>query len=462
MQPRVAGRIIYPIHERFLRRPTFPYLADLERSQWLSRAEVEALQARKLEALLRLARDHCPWYAERIQEAGVDVGPDVSLTLDDLRKLPLMTKTDASANRDRLAWKGVPGGAYEYNTGGSSGEPLIFYFGRWRQASDAAGRMRARRWWGVEPGEREVYLWGAPVELNNTDRVKTLRDRLFNQLVLNAFEMSPMKMDDYLRRIRAFRPRCVYGYASSIALLAAHARSRDEHLHLPELKVVCVTGEPLYPHQRAIIEDAFGVPVANEFGSRDIGFTAHESPEGQMLLMSESIVLEVLDDRGEPAAPGEVGEAVMTGLCSQAQPFVRYRTGDMVRASDDVCAAGRGLHVLGDIFGRTTDFVVRADGTIMHALAVIYVLRAVEGVREFKFLQHAVDDVEVLLIPSALWSEISHRAVIQGLQQRLGDGVRIRLRLVDEIEAEASGKYRYVVSRVPLPDSLNDVQQGLH
>ncbi len=119
-----------------------------------------------------------------------------------------------------------PVAPFQYNTGGSSGQPLIFYFGRRRQASDAAGRMRARRWWGVEPGDPEVYLWGAPVELNKTDRIKTLRDRLLNQLVLNAFEMSPAHMDEYLDAIQAFRPRCIYGYASSVALLAAHAQER--------------------------------------------------------------------------------------------------------------------------------------------------------------------------------------------------------------------------------------------
>ena len=71
-----------------------------------------------------------------------------------------MTRQDARANIDRLRWAGVPGGAARYNTGGSSGEPLIFYVGRWRQASDAAGRIRARRWWGVDVGDREAYLWG--------------------------------------------------------------------------------------------------------------------------------------------------------------------------------------------------------------------------------------------------------------------------------------------------------------
>jgi hypothetical protein len=76
----------------------------------------------------------------------------------------------------------------------------------------------------VEVGDREVYLWGAPVELDKTDRIKTLRDRLLNQLVLNAFEMSPRNMDEYIAAIRAYRPKCVYGYASSVRCLLRSTR----------------------------------------------------------------------------------------------------------------------------------------------------------------------------------------------------------------------------------------------
>ena len=223
----VSRRVVYPLHERLMHRPTFGYLETLERSQWLSRAEIEQLQMRKLADLLRTAVRHSPWHAERIRAAGLDVTDErVELTIDDLRRLPTMTKADARANVDRIHWPGVPGGSFRYNTGGSSGEPLQFYYGRQRQASDAAGRIRARRWWGVDVGDREVYLWGAPVELANTDRVKTLRDRMLNQLVLNAFEMSPSRIDQYLDAIQAFRPKCVYGYASSVALMAARARER--------------------------------------------------------------------------------------------------------------------------------------------------------------------------------------------------------------------------------------------
>lgn len=452
IRPSLARHLIYPLHERLMKRPTFPYLAELERSQWLSRPGMQELQEEKLTGLLKSAYEHCPWHQERMNAAAID--PDGPVSLEDLRRLPTMDKQDALVHGDQMVWHGVPGGAFKYNTGGSSGQPLIFYYGRRRQASDAAGRMRARRWWEVEPGDREVYLWGAPVELNKTDRIKTLRDRLINQLVLNAFEMSPAAMNEYVQAIQTFQPYCIYGYASSLALLAAHILDRKTGLQLPELKVVCTTGEPLFDYQRKLISTAFGSPVANEFGSRDIGFTAHETPAGQMLLMSESIILEVLDEQGQPVLPGETGEAVMTALESFAQPFIRYRTGDIVRVANEPCRAGRGLDVLAEVVGRSTDFVVRADGTIMHALAVIYVLRAVTGVGEFKIVQHTLHEFEVLVVPNDSWQESGREEIETGLHKRLGEDIHINMRLVESIPAEASGKHRYVVSHVSLSDGL--------
>lgn len=459
MSPWIARHVVYPLQELACRRPTFPYLAALERSQWLPRAELEALQRQKLNRLLQVALAHSPWHAERIEQTGIaDEVRAGHCGLTELARLPTMDKHDARTHRERIAWEGVPGGAFRYNTGGSSGEPLVFYFGRERQASDAAGRMRARRWWGVEPGEREAYLWGAPVELNKTDRIKTLRDRLINQLVLNAFAMTPSRMDAYLAALAGWRPVCLYGYASSVALLAVHAQARGRQVRLPHLRVVCTTGEPLYPHQRELIERVFGVPVANEFGSRDIGFTAHEAPGGVLLLLSESHVLEVIDADGNQCAPGVPGEAVITGLTSAAQAFIRYRTGDVVTLSTRTDPGGRGLHVLESVTGRQTDFVVAADGTIMHALAMIYVLRAVDGVERFKCIQHTPRHMQVLVVPGAYWTAASAAEITRGLRARLGEEVDVALDLVDDIAPEASGKHRYVVSHVRLADQMNQAQ----
>lgn len=445
MIPFISRQLIYPLQEKLLNRPTFPYLAELEKTQWYSRNELEALQLQKLQALLKSAKEHSAWHAKRIENSGINIE---DLSFDEFKKMPVMTRADAQQHGNEMAWPGVPGGSFRYTTGGSSGQPLIFHFGRSRQASDAAGRIRARRWWGVNVGEPEVYLWGAPVELNKTDRIKTIRDRLLNQLLLNAFEMSPEKMSDYLKAIQKFNPKCIYGYASSVALLARYAQQNGKHISLPDLKVVCTTGEPLYPEQRQVISEFFKVPVANEFGSRDAGFIAHANSHQQMLLLSESNILEVLDPDGNPVKPGELGEAVMTGLCSEAQPFIRYRTGDMVKLSPDSDKDGRGLHVIEEIVGRNTDFLVHEDGSIVHALAAIYVLRETAGVERFKIIQQAINEFEILIVTNSFWNSDSLKIIEEKFRLRFGQGCKTYIQIVNNIPPEASGKTRQVVSKV--------------
>lgn len=458
MLPVLARRVFYPLHERLCGRRTFPLYRELIRSQWLSPGDLRALQTLRLNALLAHALEHSPWHARRLREAGLEAAVRArSCTLEDLARLPPMTREDAQRHREEIVWREIPGGAQRYNTGGSSGEPLIFYFGRDRQAADAAARLRAREWWGIAPGDKEAYLWGAPVELSRQDRAKRWRDALVNHRIFNAFDMSAATMDAYLEALSRWRPASLYGYASSVALLAAHveARRKSSAPALPSLRVVCTTGEPLYPHQRALIEAAFGVPVANEFGSRDAGFLAHEAPGGALLQTAEQQILEVLDENGRPCPPGTPGEVVVTGLASYAQAFIRYRTGDVVTLAEQRDPQGRGLPVLAAVAGRQTDFVVREDGSVMHALAVIYVLRAVEGVRQFKCEQLSTTEFHVSVVPGPAWNATARQAVIDGLRERLGQTTRIALEEVAEIPASRSGKHRYVVSHVKLPAELD-------
>ena len=445
MNPFISRQLIYPLQEKLLNRPTFSYLEDLEKTQWYSRNDIETLQLQKLQSLLKGAKEHSSWHAGRIENSGINLE---NLTFEEFKKLPTMTRADAQQHGNEMAWHDVPGGSFRYTTGGSSGQPLIFNFGRSRQASDAAGRIRARRWWGVNVGEPEIYLWGAPVELNKTDRIKSIRDRLLNQLLLNAFEMSPEKMAAYLTAIQKFNPKCIYGYASSVALLAKYAQQKGLNISLPDLKVVCTTGEPLYPEQRQLISEFFNVPVANEFGSRDAGFIAHANSHQQMLLLSESNILEVLDPEGNPVKPGEMGEAVMTGLCSEAQPFIRYRTGDMIKLSTDSDKDGRGLHVIEEIVGRNTDFLVHEDGSIVHALAAIYILRETSGVEQFKITQQAINELEILIVTNSFWNPDSLKIIEEKFKLRFGKGCKTHIQVVNNIPPEASGKSRQVVSKV--------------
>jgi phenylacetate-CoA ligase len=448
MPPWLVRNIIYPIHEQILGRPTYRVLRELEASQWWPVEELSRFQERKLRALLVHAWDRCAGHRQRLADAGLARADLERFYIADLAALPLMDKSAICGDLNNLVDRQVPGGAFRYTTGGSSGQPLVFYFDRRRQAHDQAARMRTHAWFGVRPGEREVYIWGAPVELSKQDRMKVLRDRLTNQLLLSAFDMSAESMVDYLDRISRFRPACLFGYPSSLALLAEFTRERGRSARLPDLKAVFVTGEKLYPHQRRLLEETFGASVADCFGARDAGFLGHECPAGSMHLTAESVVVEAIDASGRPAAVGELGEFVVTHLENYALPFVRYRTGDMGRLGARVCPCGRGLPLMQVAEGRSTDFLVRPDGAVVHALAVIYTLRELPGVRAFKVHQRSVGEVVVWVVRGADYAPEDDARIAREIRRRLGESVRVEVVAAESLSPERSGKFRYVTSDV--------------
>jgi phenylacetate-CoA ligase len=379
-------------------------------------------------------------------------------SIDDIRKLPFLTKAEIKHNLEDMTWKECPGGLHRYNTGGSSGEPLIFYFDKRRQAYDKAARMLTHKWWGIDVGEKELYLWGSPVEATRQDRMKDLRDRLTNELLISAFEISEARVGEIMAIFKRFRPACVFGYPSTIDLFCQMAAKQGYDLSYLGVKVVFSTAEVLYDHQRESISKHFGsIPVADGFGSREGGFVSHQCREGNYHIMDPNYVVEYIKD-DLPVKAGDDGEIVLTHLDAWGMPLIRYRTGDVARPGKGNCSCGRVFSTMEKIQGRTTDFVVTPDGRWQHALSVIYIVRDIPGVDKFKIIQHTVDDVQVLVkaIPSLFPAE-GNDMIVQGIKKRMGDSVNVRVEFVDEIPLDSSGKYRYVVSHVAQnPESVRE------
>ena len=151
---------------------------------------------------------------------------------------------------------------------------------------------------------------------------------------------------------------------------------------------------------------------------------------------------------GTPARHGESGEIVVTHMATGDFPFVRYRTGDMGVLGDQRCACGRGLPVLKEVQGRTTDFVVARDGTVMHGLALIYAVRDLPGVERFKIEQVSLEQTVVKVIAGPAFGAAQEARIVRDFRSRLGDAVEIRVERVGELANERSGKFRYVASQV--------------
>jgi phenylacetate-CoA ligase len=106
------------------------------------------------------------------------------------------------------------------------------------------------------------------------------------------------------------------------------------------------------------------------------------------------------------------------------------------------------LPVLQEVQGRSTDFVVAADGTVMHGLALIYTLRDLPGVERFRIEQLNLHETVVQVVPGPGFDAAARERIGHEFRARLGESVRVRVDEVAAIAPEASGKYRYVVSRV--------------
>lgn len=441
----LVSRVLFPLQERLKHHTTVAVRRGLEDSQWWSRERIEALQLARLQALLSRAGNTVPYYRELFARIGFD--PRECRRLTDLARLPFLGKPEIRANLEALKAEDAQGLA-RFNTGGSSGEPLIFFIGNERVSHDVAAKWRATRWWGVDIGDPEVVVWGSPIELTSQDRARALRDRLMRTELLPAFEMSEARLDDFLARIRRRRPRMLFGYPSALSHIARHAEKRGQGMDDLGVKVAFCTSERLYDEQRQAISRVFGCPVANGYGGRDAGFIAHQCPAGGMHLTAEDIIVEIVDKDGQVLPPGQAGEIVVTHLATGDFPFIRYRTGDVAVLGQGACSCGRGLPLLQEIQGRTTDFVVARDGTVMHGLALIYVVRDLPGVAAFKIIQESLDLTRVLVVAGPGLADGTAQHITRGLGARLGDGVRVEVEIVREIPPEKSGKFRYVVSKV--------------
>ena len=178
-------------------------LRGLEETQWLPGRGSLRCSSRTCAGSWVDIGTHVPYYRELF--GTIRFVPESVQSLDDLAQVPFLTKALIRGNEDRLKARDA-GKLIRYNTGGSSGEPLVFYMGPDRVSHDVAAKWRATRWWGVDIGDPEIVVWGSPIELNAQDRVRQLRDRLLRTELLPAFDMSEANLDRFIERIKAKAP----------------------------------------------------------------------------------------------------------------------------------------------------------------------------------------------------------------------------------------------------------------
>jgi phenylacetate-CoA ligase len=448
---QLVKHLAYPLHERVKGQDTVAAFRRLSERQHWSEARLAAFQIDELQRLMATAFARSTFYRDRLRTAGFRPGDLRSVA--DLRHVPPLTKSDIRAHtHDMLT---TPESERRqlvlFSTGGSTGAPVKFFVDRESTAGGWAACWRARSWWGLDWGHSWFWLWGSPIELSKDDwmraRIKGVRDTLLNRTLLSAFDMTDATMATYVRALRRQRPRYIYAYASAAHFLAEHVLRAGVDLSDCAPRVIFTTSDTLYPHMRDAIERAFHCKVANEYGSREGSFIAHQCPEGGFHIHSDRVIVEILDgDR--PAAPGDSGEIVITVLDAAAMPFIRYRTGDTGALAEERCRCGRVFPVFRTLDGRTEDFLVARERRLIHGQCIAHLLKEIEGVTRYRVVQENTDALSLDVVFSRPADQFPAQRLLAGLKQVFGYPVAVEIRYVDSVPLSASGKYRPVTSRL--------------
>ncbi len=422
-------------------------LALLYQFKQTERLPSESLQAAQFLQLQRLFTDvmqATPFWAERLSAAGYRIGMPVDAA--GLRAIPVLARAEVQRLGEQLCNRGLGskhGGVHRGQTSGSTGMPvkylqtdLTMLF--WRaltlrehlwQRRDFTGKLAAIRS-NVERGRSPT--WGAATE------------QVFETgpaVSLNIREDVAAQLDWLV----AEDPQYLLTHPSNLRSLLRLAATRT--VELRALKQVRTFGEMLPTETVARCREVWGVGVADIYSSEEIGVIAFQCEEGRYHVQAENLLLEILDDAGEPLPPGQIGRVVITPLHNLAMPLIRYELGDYA-AFGQACPCGRSLPVLHQIVGRRRNMLRLPDGTEHWPSFPEERWAGIAPIRQLQVVQRTLETVALRVVASRPLSS----AEIVRLQHVFGEMLcfphQIVIEQVSDIPRQANNKFEDFVSEL--------------
>jgi len=445
----INRNILYPLYFWKNGDKRLSRLQDLEDQQYLKPKDLAALQLKKLQDIITYAYQHTQYYRQVMDARGIT--PADIRCLQDVEKLPLLTKKIIQQHGAELV-------SDQYNkkelfqdaSGGSTGEPTVFYKDLSRHNLRRADQLRHDRWSGWDIGKRSALIWGADRDLKAS---KSLREFIISRFIariweLDAFELTDSKMSRFVKRLEKIKPVMILGYANALGKFSKYVLKNHPD-HSIRLAGIISSAETLTEDNRKIIEKAFGCDVFNRYGSREVGLIASECKEHQGLhINADNILLEVThEERG--IEKGEAGDIVITDFTNKGMPLIRYKLGDRGVLAVKPCSCPISLPLLERIEGRSSDFFVSKTGKLIHGEFFTHLFYGIEDIKKFQLIQHSLDDLELKLVADEN-ERVQHAVenIKAKINQIMEDEVNLNINFLEDIAPSPSGKFLFTLSKM--------------
>lgn len=432
-----------------------PYKELLERHKRLWHASLEEIkeyQREQLERLLLEAYDYSPWYQKHFGALNIQRHEITSDPFAVLDRLPWLSKRDRKTRLDDLLSRNparkVTNTAF---TSGSTGEPMRIVGDR--EATPTVFAYLDRYYWtiGLPRRKRSVRLSGRHVV--NPDRTRPpfwMYNRFERQLLVSTYHLSDAYLPAIIDKLNRFRPQLIDGYPSAAYVIAQYILKHGVELTFTPI-AISSTAETLYPHQREVIEQAFGCRVYNQYASGEGSPFISECKEGRLHMHLDTGVFEFFNEEGEPAEPGEVAEMVVTSFRNHLVPLIRYRIGDMVQLSleQEPCPCGCSMPTVDSILGRDDDLTVTTSGALI-GLATHRIFTGEDHIVRSQVIQPSPRELILRYVPDEGHDATLPEKLADKAKSIFGEDMHVVVELVDEIPLGANGKYRSVIRQFPL------------
>jgi phenylacetate-CoA ligase len=316
-------------------------------------------------------------------------------------------------------------------TSGSTGRRTTTYYDRksWLIGKFLL-KLRARIACGLKPSDR-LAVFSEGKAHNSFFNEFFLRERFFS--ILDPIE-------EHLSEIEKYNPSAMYSFPSYFSLLADRKTNRINPSR------IFTSSEMLDLKTRKKIEGSFKAELFDIYGCTEVKEIAWECQEHNGYhINSDWLLIEFIKD-GKAMVEGE-GSIVVTSLYNQGMPLIRYELGDTGKLLEGRCPCGRGLPLMAPALGRSVDYFILPDNSIISPYIMTCAVENIEGMKQYQIVQEEKRVVIVNIIPNSQFNKESKQNIKSTLEQVL-TGVAVYVNLVEEIAREENGKYRIVISKV--------------
>jgi len=443
--------IVFPFYWKYIKHSNvLSCYKALRDYQWNTLEENKKIQRKKLYKLIKYANQNISYYKGVTKKYNLQFSEDT--IFDDIKKIPILTKDIIRNNFDKL-YKFRDNTYYLNTSGGSTGEPAVFYQDCNYFAWNTAAKIFFDEWAGRKIGEPMVKLWASTQDVSKVGQgfKKYLRQQLSGITTLSAYRMSERDIYNYVQIINNIRPCLIFAYTSSIDELARSIQ--EHHLSIYSPKAIMTSAGVLYPEVRTRIERAFQAPVFNRYGSREVGDIACNCEKNQELHIIPTIhYIEILDNQGKEVKTGERGEIVVTILTNYTMPLIRYKIEDRGVFSEMECSCGRGFPLLKKVEGRIRSMFRNKQGNVIDGGVFIRLFFFRDNIKQYQVIQESLEHITINLVlkdkSQIKVIEKDFRQISKAIKLFMGSETIIKYNLVDVIDSSPSGKYRYIFSKV--------------